>query len=156
MGRQARNKVNALSEADFSDCVLKSRSYRDVCVRLGYGGSGLQNGRVRDRIRLLKIDTSHFIRRAQPKALENVMVENSSYDRGNLKKQLMCERIIPYVCALCSLKPFWNDKPLVLRLDHVNGVNNDHRRDNLRFVCPNCDSQLPTFAGRNARKSRVV
>ena len=34
-------------------------------------------------------------------------------------------------------------------LDHINGINNDHRLENLRMLCPNCNSQQDTFAGRN-------
>ena len=34
-------------------------------------------------------------------------------------------------------------------LDHVDGDASNNRRENLRLVCPNCDSQLPTFKARN-------
>lgn len=42
-------------------------------------------------------------------------------------------------------------KPLVLILDHKNGVNNDNRLENLRFVCSNCDSQLETYKNRRGK-----
>lgn len=38
-------------------------------------------------------------------------------------------------------------------LDHINGVNNDHRFENLRFLCPNCSFTLDTYGARN-RKNR--
>jgi hypothetical protein len=41
-----------------------------------------------------------------------------------------------------------------LILDHVNGVRDDHRIENLRIVCPNCNATLDTHCGRNARISR--
>jgi hypothetical protein len=51
------------------------------------------------------------------------------------------------------VKPLrWNDKPLALILDHANGNNSDNRPKNLRFLCPNCDSQLETRGGRNRGK----
>ena len=40
---------------------------------------------------------------------------------------------------------------LTLQLDHINGINNDNRKENLRFLCPNCHSQTDTFAGRNLK-----
>ena len=68
------------------------------------------------------------------------------------------ERGIPLRCdnEECPLydKPVWNGKNLTLILDHRNGVNVDNRPENLRFLCPNCDSQLPTKGGGN--KGRVV
>ena len=43
----------------------------------------------------------------------------------------------------------WNGKTLPLILDHENGNNRDNRANNLRYVCPNCDAQLPTRGGAN-------
>lgn len=37
-------------------------------------------------------------------------------------------------------------------LDHIDGDNHNNVTSNLRWICPNCNSQLPTFAGRNLRK----
>jgi len=48
----------------------------------------------------------------------------------------------------------WRGKPLVLVLDRINGVNDDYKTQNLRLLCPNCNSQTPTFCGRNMKKRR--
>jgi hypothetical protein len=69
--------------------------------------------------------------------------------RGSVKRRLIKEGILVKRCAVCACEPFWLGKPLVLRLDHINGIPTDYRIENLRLVCPNCDSQLETFAGRN-------
>jgi 5-methylcytosine-specific restriction endonuclease McrA len=50
------------------------------------------------------------------------------------------------------MDPEWHGRPLTLVLDHINGVNDDYRPDNLRLLCPNCHSQTPTFSGRNRQK----
>lgn len=52
-------------------------------------------------------------------------------------------------CRFHKEKLVWNDKPIDLILDHKNGVNGDNRSRNLRFLCPNCNSQLPTQGGGN-------
>lgn len=50
----------------------------------------------------------------------------------------------------------------LLVLDHVDGDAGNNRRENLRMVCPNCDSQLPTYKsrtrgrGRRARRQRYA
>ena len=72
--------------------------------------------------------------------------------RGVVKRCLL-RHGVPYECAGCSLSE-WCGKPLSLQLDHKNGDGNDNRRENLRFLCPNCHSQTPTFAGRNMKKRR--
>lgn len=70
------------------------------------------------------------------------------YPTDKLKKRLISEKILDKVCVECGITDSWNDKPIVLHLDHINGVNNDHRLENLRLLCPNCHSQTDTWCGR--------
>ena len=87
---------------------------------------------------------------------EDVFVENSTYARHNIKRRLIQKSLKPYVCEECGLNGNWNGKPLSLQLDHKNGVNNDHRLTNLRFLCPNCHAQQDTYAGKNIGKNLSV
>jgi len=57
-------------------------------------------------------------------------------------------------CAICDQTLVWNGGPLVLVLDHVDGDSSNNRRENLRLICPNCDSQLPTYKNRNKGRGR--
>lgn len=54
-----------------------------------------------------------------------------------------------YKCSICGQEPIWQNQPMSLILDHINGHNKDDRLENLRWVCPNCNSQLPTTGVRN-------
>ena len=47
-------------------------------------------------------------------------------------------------CAICGIEDRWNGVTLALIVDHVNGDATNYRRENLRLICPNCDSQLST------------
>lgn len=84
-----------------------------------------------------------------PISISVMMVENSDYRRSALRRRLIKEKILPYECAICQLEPRWKGKSLSFVLDHINGTHNDHRKENLRWLCPNCNSQTDTFSGRN-------
>jgi hypothetical protein len=42
-----------------------------------------------------------------------------------------------------------------LIIDHVNGVSDDNRLENLRIVCPNCAATLDTHCARNLPRERI-
>ncbi len=57
-------------------------------------------------------------------------------------------------CAICGGPNTWLDLPLATIIDHIDGDSSNNRPENLRLVCPNCDSQLPTYKSRNRGKGR--
>jgi hypothetical protein len=57
-------------------------------------------------------------------------------------------------CGICGLPAHWMGMRLVLVLDHIDGDSTNNARENLRMVCPNCDSQLPTFKSKNRGNGR--
>ena len=59
-------------------------------------------------------------------------------------------------CAICGIDSIWNGKELHFVLDHINGDASQSNRENLRLICPNCDSQLDTFKSRNKNSKRVA
>ena len=70
--------------------------------------------------------------------------------RASIRKVIIKENLIEYKCSECNIQT-WNNKSLSLHLDHINGINNDNRLENLRFLCPNCHSQTETYTGRNKK-----
>jgi hypothetical protein len=68
-----------------------------------------------------------------------------------LQTPALPERCDNSTCRFHTEPLRWNDEVLPLILEHINGVNTDNRPENLRLLCPNCDSQnSATRGGANA------
>ncbi len=72
-----------------------------------------------------------------------------------VKKRLLKENLLENKCSMCGIGPEWNERVLVLQLDHINGDSTDNRIENLRIVCPNCHTQTDTYAGRSNKRNIV-
>lgn len=68
-----------------------------------------------------------------------------------LKKIILKEQ--DHKCSICGMLDIWNEQEIHFILDHIDGDATNNKRNNLRLVCPNCDSQLPTYKARNIGKS---
>jgi Zn finger protein HypA/HybF involved in hydrogenase expression len=88
-------------------------------------------------------------RAARP--LAEYLTEHSTYSRASLKRRLFAEGLKARRCERCGTGETWRGKPMSLILDHVNGVHDDNRLENLRIVCPNCAATLETHCGRKNR-----
>lgn len=90
-------------------------------------------------------------------AYQLIIDGDESIMRGNYSPKRFKQDIIKEqngVCAICGCKQEHNGKPLVFILDHIDGNAANNKRDNLRCVCPNCDSQLDTYKSKNKNGAR--
>lgn len=87
--------------------------------------------------------------------LEELLTPGENRSRHNVKKRLLKLGLIEKKCALCGITE-WRGKPLAFSLDHADGDKLNWALSNLRMVCPNCDSQQETFAGKNAKRLRLL
>jgi 5-methylcytosine-specific restriction endonuclease McrA len=93
------------------------------------------------------------------KARTNLWLESGEGRAGSLAGHYIRAHVAEaqcHCCAICGGSSTWQDLPLALVLDHIDGNPENNRRENLRLVCPNCDSQLPTYKSRNRGNGRSV
>lgn len=57
-------------------------------------------------------------------------------------------------CAICGINQEWNGNKLVFIIDHIDGDASNNKRENIRMICPNCDSQTNTFKSKNKNSKR--
>ena len=152
------NKIYKLSDEQFVELLKKSSTISEVLFKLGYTVKGNSWGysQVKRRMDDLNLDYSIFKGKSaviKPGMLNNVkkediLKENCKHQRTVLRRYVIKNNLIPYKCAICGCTE-WQGKTLSLELDHINGINNDNRLENLRFLCPNCHSQTSTYGSRN-------
>lgn len=150
-----KSKVYQVSDEEFKNIIKNSSSYSECLRTLGLGTRGGSSSDVlKRRIKELNCSTQHFKGRttsATRYTLEDILVENSKYTAiSALKEKLIKANLLEYKCSKCGISE-WQNQPISLQLDHINGINDDHRLENLRFLCPNCHSQTETYAGKNKK-----
>jgi len=144
------------TEDEARKAIAESMSWAESLRNLGMCPTGGANEILRKYAQIWEISTDHFDPYARQRGSRNplrqlseVLVENSTYSRGHLKARLFREGLKPRYCELCGQGEEWQGRPMSLILDHVNGIGNDNRFDNLRIVCPNCAATLDTHCGRS-------
>jgi len=138
--------------------ISESKSYNEVLLKLGKSTSSNNYRSLKRAIVRFKINVEHFMDMSEIIKLRHkqgvygnkeIFVKNSSVSRTTVRRKILKDGLLPYICVLCGQDDKWNGKEMTLILDHINGINNDHRLENLRFVCPNCNATLPTHCRNN-------
>lgn len=150
------NKIYELTDEQFISIIKNSTTIAEVLFKLGYSTKGNSWGfsTVRRRMDELNLSSSDFKGKSvylkQKKQIEekDILKPNCKHTRAVLRRFVLRNNLIPYKCAICGCVE-WQGKTLSLELDHINGINNDNRLENLRFLCPNCHSQTTTYGSRN-------
>lgn len=164
MSRTNSPRIWAPDRDTLASLVKSAKYMSDVLRQLGLRAAGGNHKNLKRRLDAEGIDYTHIPQgrgsnKNRPVSHTSryddaiVFQANSSVSRNAVRNHLRQRVDTPYVCAACGQAPVWQGRALVLILDHKNGVFNDHRLENLRWMCPNCNSQLDTHCGRNNRRS---
>jgi hypothetical protein len=145
----------AYTEAQLREAIAESFSWAESLRRLGLRDAGGNFRTIQRHARAWGVSTDHFdptatrSRGTSVRPLAELLVENSNYKRSHLKRRLYGEGLKERRCEMCGQGEEWQGSRMALILDHINGVANDNRLENLRIVCPNCAATLETHCGRN-------
>lgn len=145
------------------EAVSKSLCTSDVCRFLNitictYNYIRIEKLCAENNISRNHFDTAAAVRRNKPSyTKEEIFRRNSTASRSGLRRRAVKFGLYTGKCGECGVGDNWNNKPLTIELDHINGINDDNRVENLRWLCPNCHSQTPTHknsANRRTHRSK--
>lgn len=151
---------NKITETQLAEAVNDSTSIKEVLIKLerrSDGGSG-QYLLLHKLLNQWNISISHFLTQSErlkntplksKLPLNSILVINGTYNRHALKNRLYSEGVKNRLCEFCGQSEMWHGRNMSLILDHINGIYNDNRLENLRILCPNCNATLPTHCGKN-------
>lgn len=149
-------------ESELRRIIKESTTYTNCVIKLGLSPRCSGNFQtLKKYIKIFDIDISHFdggkFKNGNiPKNkidLNNVMKKNSFINRHTLKNRLYKDGLKKKKCEICGIGEDWfNGSKIIHILDHINGDPYDNRIENLRIVCPNCNSTLETNCRGNGIK----
>jgi hypothetical protein len=84
---------------------------------------------------------------------EQIFLYGSTIGTSTLRKRIIQHKLKEYQCEICKIDD-WNNNSISLQLDHKDGDRKNNILDNLRWLCPNCHSQTPTFCSKNIKVKR--
>lgn len=114
----------------------QGHTYRETQIVFGFCAAAWDKARKRGEIK------------ARPLALPLEVLLGRRGSRHAVKARLLREGLIQNRCQECGVSE-WRGRPLSVHIDHINGVRDDHRLENLRMLCPNCHSQTDTYGAKN-------
>lgn len=154
--------IITITKEQLQQMVNESSSFQEVLRKFNMENTSGNYRMLRKRIREDEIDLTSINsvkklngnkeRFMTQRTNDELFTENNTAYTETVKRRIIKENLMPYECQICKTNDIWQNKKITLILDHINGVSNDHRLSNLRFLCPNCNSQTDTFCGRNNLK----
>lgn len=139
------------SEQELCDAARASTSWLELMQTLNLCPTGNTKAGLLKKLVLLKVSVAHYAPEPQSTKWtpETTFIVSNFIPRDALRR--LARKHVPYVCHHCQNNGEWYGRKLTLELDHKNGNRNDNRKENLRFLCPNCHSQTPTHRGNNIK-----
>lgn len=151
--------VKTWTDEQLIHAVSISKTFAEVARCIGLKCYGANAKTLKKHMARLNLSTAHFLSKQEQIKIARGLIHNKSHeeilslnsvDRKYIKKFILKHGLLEYKCNQCGIYE-WQGQRLSLHLDHKNGVNNDNRLENLRFLCPNCHSLTDTYCGKSLK-----
>ena len=159
--RRRVDRLTSISDDEIRAAFSQARSIADLLRQVGRVPKGGNYKTMRRRLTELGLDGKSLPgqrwaagQRLGRRSLADLLREGVTCSGPALVRRLIEEGLMTWRCSCCGLAE-WLGECIPLELDHINGVHDDNRLENLRLLCPNCHAATPTYRGRNIRARRT-
>lgn len=154
--------MNLIDKEQLEKLIKNSINATECLEKLNKQKTASNYSKIKNLIVKYNLDISHFISKSEQLKrknnidgkydLKNILCVNSKSNNLYLKQKLYKAGLKSPICEECGQDENWRKKKISLHLDHINGINNDNRLENLRILCPNCHAATDNFCGKNKLK----
>lgn len=154
-------KTKSWTEQNLIEAVKNSSSIRRVLKLLNLRPTGGNYKQIQKYLFIYKISIDHFTGKLWNKGkkipfkakipLNKILTINNNFQSYKLKNRLFKAGLKKPICDLCGWCQKSDDGRIPVEIDHINGMANDNRLENLRILCPNCHSLQPTHRAKNIK-----
>lgn len=147
-----RKKYSEYTKEELIEIIGCCKSIKDIILTLKI--NRYYHSYISKFIKDNTIGISHFSAKPRMRLnMDEVLCKNGKYiHSSSMKSYLIKNKLVENKCSVCNIPPVWNNMPMTLQLDHINGDHYDNSVENLRLICPNCHSQTDTYTGRNLKQ----
>lgn len=160
--RRPHERLGRVTDDEICSAFEHSRSMAELLRRVGLVPKGGNYKTMRRRLADLGLDAASLPgqrwaagQRLGRRSLQELLRQGVTCSGPELVRRLIEEGLMTWKCDCCGLAE-WLGERIPLELDHINGVHDDNRLENLRLLCPNCHAMTPTYRGRNVRRRRAL
>jgi hypothetical protein len=137
-------KIKTYTDNQLIEAVKNSKSYAQVIKKLGLKQAGGTQKSIRNHIKQLNCDLSHFHYSLWSKG-KQLKSFNVYQKHQNFRHHLFKQRGM--ICEVCNLKE-WMGKQIPYEVHHIDANRKNNEESNLQILCNNCHAQTSNFRRR--------
>lgn len=144
--------MKQIDEKQFRDVCNQSQSMAQAAVKLGLHFNTFKKYAKKFNCYKTNPSGKGMKKNSPPRVVLDEILngKHPHFQTFKLKNRLLKEGVIKNKCSICGVTK-WNNLPINMELDHIDGDRTNHRLENLRMLCPNCHSQTDTYRAKNIK-----